>query len=107
MQNFNTKITNSHKIVNKNLKNMVVMQPRPTHILYQCAKFGDDRTSFNAIFDVCDVYFSTISRYIDLKFIRDTYRVVINSLKNIGQRSRSQGRYIAFWRYTHITKTEP
>ena len=25
----------------------------------------------------------------------------------IGQRSRSQGRYIAFWRYSHIIKTEP
>ena len=34
---------------------MAVIQPRPTHILYQCAKFGDDRTSFNVIFDVCDV----------------------------------------------------
>ena len=33
----------------------VVTQPRPTHILYQCAKFGNDRTSFNVIFDVCDV----------------------------------------------------
>ena len=30
-------------------------EDRPTHILYQCAKFGDDRTSFNVIFDVCDV----------------------------------------------------
>ena len=36
-------------------KNMAVIQPRPTHILYQCAKFGDDRTSFNVIFEVCDV----------------------------------------------------
>ena len=26
---------------------MAVVQPRPTHILYQCAKCGDDRTSFN------------------------------------------------------------
>ena len=34
---------------------MAVIQPRHTHILYQCAKFGDDRTSFNVIFDVCDV----------------------------------------------------
>ena len=34
---------------------MAVIQPRSTHILYQCAKFGDDRTSFNVIFDVCDV----------------------------------------------------
>ena len=37
------------------LKNMAVIQPRPTHILYQCAKFGDDRTSFNVMFDVCDI----------------------------------------------------
>ena len=44
-----------NKIVNKNLKHMAVIQSRPTHILYQCAKFGDDRTSFNVIFDVCDV----------------------------------------------------
>ena len=29
------------------------------------------------------IYFSAISRDIDLKFIQDTYRVVINSLKNI------------------------
>ena len=47
--------TNSHKIVNKDLKNMAVIQPRSTHILYQCAKCGDDRMSFNVIFDVCDV----------------------------------------------------
>ena len=32
---------------------MAVIQPHPTHILYQCAKFGDDQTSFNVIFDVC------------------------------------------------------
>ena len=32
---------------------MAVIQPRRTHILYQCAKFGDDRTSFNVIFYVC------------------------------------------------------
>ena len=74
---------------------MAVIQSRPTHILYQCAKFGDDRTSFNVIFDVCDFnmykaythilvfYFSDISRDIDLKFIQDSYRVVINSRKNI------------------------
>ena len=44
-------------------------------------------------------YFSAIRRDIDLKFIQDTYRVVRNSLKTltvIGQRSRSQGRYISF-----------
>ena len=34
---------------------MAVIQPRPTHILYKCAKCGDDRTSFNVIFDVCEV----------------------------------------------------
>ena len=34
---------------------MAVIQSRPTHILYQCANFGDDRTSFNVIFYVCDV----------------------------------------------------
>ena len=28
---------------------MAVIQPRPTHIPYQCAKFGDDQTSFNVI----------------------------------------------------------
>ena len=33
---------------------MAVIQPRPTHIPYQCAKFGD-RMSFNVMFDVCDV----------------------------------------------------
>ena len=34
---------------------MAVIQSRPTHNLYQCAKFDDDRTSFNVIFDMCDV----------------------------------------------------
>ena len=28
---------------------MAVTQPRLTHILYQCAQFGDDRALFNAI----------------------------------------------------------
>ena len=54
MYNSYTEITISHKIVQKNLINMAVKQSRPSHILYQCTKFGDDRTSFN-IFDVCDV----------------------------------------------------
>ena len=31
---------------------MTVIQPRPTDIPYQCAKFGDDRASFSVIFDV-------------------------------------------------------
>ena len=34
---------------------MTVIQPRPTHIPYQCAKFGTDRTLFNVIFDVRNV----------------------------------------------------
>ena len=34
---------------------MAVIQSRPTHIPYQCAKFGDDRALFNVIFDVCYV----------------------------------------------------
>ena len=34
---------------------MAVIQPCPTHIRYQCAKFADDWTPFNVIFDVCDV----------------------------------------------------
>ena len=44
-------------------------------------------------------YISATRRDIDLTFIQDTYRVVLDSLKKltfIGQRSRSQGRYIAF-----------
>ena len=44
-------------------------------------------------------YLSAIRRDIDLEFIQDTYRVVLNSLKKvtfIGQRSMSRGRYIAF-----------
>ena len=68
---------------------MAVRQPRPTHIAYQCAKFGDDRALFNVISDVYYVwhvqglhphldilvfYFSAISKDIDLKFIQDTYR---------------------------------
>ena len=28
---------------------MAVIQPRPTHILYQYAKFGDDRALFNVV----------------------------------------------------------
>ena len=41
-------------------------------------------------------YFSAIRRDIDLKFIQDTYRVVLQINDLIGQWSRSQGRYIAF-----------
>ena len=41
--------------INKNQKNMAVIQPRPTHILNMSAKCGDDRTPINVICDVCDV----------------------------------------------------
>ena len=34
---------------------MAVIQPRHAHMPYQCAKFGDYRTLFNVIFDVCYV----------------------------------------------------
>ena len=69
---------------------MAVKQPRPTHILYQCAKFGDDRTSFltcatfnmqKAYTHISVFYLSAISWDIHLKFMKDTYRVVINSKK--------------------------
>ena len=57
-------------IVNKNLKHMAVIQPRPTHILYQCAKFGDDRASFNVMFDVCDVQHAKgLYRYFGILFL--------------------------------------
>ena len=58
--------------------------------------------------DILLFYFSAIRRYIDLKFIQDTYRVVPNSLKKYLHRSKVKvtARYIAFWRYSHITKTE-
>ena len=52
MKNSYAEVTISHEIVQKN---MAVIQPHPTHIPYQCAKFGDDRALFNVIFDVCYV----------------------------------------------------
>ena len=56
MHNSYTEVTISHTNVKKiNNTYMAVIQPRPTHIFYQCAKFGDDRTSFNVTFDVCEV----------------------------------------------------
>ena len=54
MYNSYSAVNMALKIVNTNLRNMTVIQPRPTHILYQCAKGGDDRTSFNVMCDVCD-----------------------------------------------------
>ena len=55
MSNSYTAVNIAHQIVNRNLKNTSVMQPRPTHIIYQCVKCGDNRTSFNVICGVCDV----------------------------------------------------
>ena len=55
MYNSYTAVNIAHKIVKKYLKNMAVIQLRPTHILYRCAKCGDDRTSLNVICDMCDV----------------------------------------------------
>ena len=54
MQNSYAEVTISHKIVKKS-KKYGSYTARPTHILHQCAKFGDDRTSFNLICDVYDV----------------------------------------------------
>ena len=51
MKNSYTAVNIAHKIVQKNLRNMAAIQPRPTHSLYQC----DDRTSFNVICDMCDL----------------------------------------------------
>ena len=50
---FNMK--NSYTAVNIAHEKYGSHKPRPTHIIYQCAKCGDDRTSFNVICDVCDV----------------------------------------------------
>ena len=44
MLNSYTEVTISHKNVKENQKYMAVIQLRPTRILYQCAKFGDDRS---------------------------------------------------------------
>ena len=55
MYNSYTAVNIAYKIVTTNLKNMAVIQPRPTRILYQCAKCGDDRMSFNVICDVCAI----------------------------------------------------
>ena len=44
-----TAVNIAHTIVKKISKNMAVTQPRPTHIICQCAKCGDDRMSFNVI----------------------------------------------------------
>ena len=58
MWNSYTAVNIAHKTVQKNLKNMAVIQPGPTHILHQCAKYGDDRTSFNVI---CDMWYNMSS----------------------------------------------
>ena len=44
---------------------MAAIQPRPTHILYQCAKCGDDRTSFNVICDICDNSIAYLKNWTD------------------------------------------
>ena len=60
---------------------MAVIQPRPTHILYECAKFGDDRTSFNVIFDVHDVNMKKAYTHIAVcYFIQSSKKI-----KKIGQ----------------------
>ena len=55
-----TEVNIFHKIVNKNIKNIAVMQPRPMTgeiiiISISVPKIGDDRMSFNVICDMCDV----------------------------------------------------
>ena len=50
------------------------------------------RFEFSLSADILVFYFSAIRRDIDLKFIQDTYRVILKSL----HRSKSQGGYIAF-----------
>ena len=55
MKNSYTAVNIAYKIVKKKRKHMAVIHTRPTHILYQCAKCGDDHTSFDVIYDVCDV----------------------------------------------------
>ena len=39
---------------------MAVIHHRPTRILYQCAKFGDDGTLFNVIIYVYHVYHAKV-----------------------------------------------
>ena len=57
--------------------------------------------------DILVFYFSAIRRDIDLKFMQYTYRVVLDSLKNIDlHRSRSRDGTLLF-EGSHITKTEP
>ena len=60
------------------------------------------------------IFWYFISRLLEKISISNLYRTRIGcdsiqwkKLTFIGQRSRSQGRYIDFWRCSHITKTEP
>ena len=60
------------------------------------------------------IFWYFISQLLEEIWIWNLYRKLIGlysihwkKLTFIGQRSRSQGRYIDFWRYSHITKTEP
>ena len=62
---------------------MAVIQPRPTLIIYQCAKFGDDRTSFLtcatfthiSIFLASTVCHNTI-KYCDIYDLREPIAIV-------------------------------
>ena len=50
---------------------MEIVYLRPTRILYQCAKFGDDLASFNVIFDMCDVkHVKGLYPYFGILFLR-------------------------------------
>ena len=98
-------MTNSHKIVNQNLKkygshtapsysySLSVCQiwwrlKRRLTSFLTCATFNMQK----AYTHILVFYFSAISRDIDLKFIQDTNRIAINSLKkNVFHRSKVTG----------------
>ena len=85
---------------------------------YYLAPGGGCEVLFSPCLSVCvcvrPIFWYFISRLLEEILIWNLYRILIGLysihtkiLTFIGQRSRSQGRYIAFWRYSHITKTEP
>ena len=88
MLNSYTEVTISHKIVKQNLKKMAVIQPvllifsisvpNLVTIARHLTSFLTCAT-FKAYTHISVFYFSAISGDIDLKFIQDTYRVVISS----------------------------
>ena len=53
IRQYYTEVTISHKIVKE--KKWQSYSPALLIFSVRVAKFGDDRTSFNVIFDVCDV----------------------------------------------------